>query len=378
MSAPQGGRLAAIDIIRGYCIVSMVSAHIAAGTLFARAAHAVPAFDGASGFVLLSGLVLGIVQSKRYAQQGLAAVERTSLRRIGVILLGQVGLVVLAILSAIVARFEHRNVPPISEMPPGDVVAGALNLQLAPPSGSVLRLYLVLLAIALLAYLLLSRGAWWAVVAGSVSIYGIGWLVPELTSFRGYNSDGLGANWACWQLLFIVALVIGWFWRSHDIPGRIQAHAVVVAGVTGMLIVAAFFGERIVPWLYVKTMLAPGQFINAYAVVLFLFVALTWLLRVIPRWVFRPVEIIGTRSLDSYIIQAGVAVIVPSMLLYSTQSGIAVAIALITLLTCWAWAEFRRSRYWPTTVRSTASAHQPSASAPRGQQPQPPGSATSR
>lgn len=366
VSGSPGGRLAAIDIIRGYCIVSMVSAHIAAGTLFARAVHVIPAFDGTSGFVLLSGLVLGIVQSKRFAQQGLAAVEWKSTRRIGVILAGQIGLVLLAILAALFARYEHRNVAPVFEMSPEEVLLGASTLYLAPPSGSVLRLYVVLLAIALLAYLLLSRGLWWAVLGGSALVYGIGWLVPELTSFRGYNTDSLGANWACWQMLFIVALVIGWYWRPLDIPGWIYRHSGALACTTGALIVASFFGERVMPELYVKTMLAPGQLVNAYTVVLFLIVVLTWLLRVIPRWVFRPIEMVGTRSLDSYIIQAGVAIVVPSLLLFAPTSATAVIIALLTLLICWGWAEFRRSPYWPAAVRRTSAGRRRPASSPRG------------
>jgi hypothetical protein len=332
----------------------MVSAHLAAGTLFARATHAIPAFDGASGFVLLSGLVLGIVQRKRFQAHGLAAVQLKSVRRIGVIVVAQISLVALGIAVALVAQYEHRNVPPVLQMSIADVVAGALTLRLAPPSGSVLRLYVILLAVALVAYVLLAHGRWVVAVTGSLLLYAVGWVFSDLTSFHGYNTDALGANWACWQLMFVVALTVGWYWRSLHLAEKIQQHSPSVAFTTSVLIVIAFVGERLAPGFYLKTMLAPGQLINAFAVVLLLFVVAGWLLKVVPRWVFRPIEMIGTRSLDSYIIQAGVAVVTPSFLYFPTKSSIAVLAAVATLLICWAWAEWRRSPYWPATVKRAA------------------------
>ena len=59
----SGGRDRAIDLLRGLCIVSMTTAHLAAGSWPWRVFHIGTFIDGAVGFVFLSGLVLGITQS---------------------------------------------------------------------------------------------------------------------------------------------------------------------------------------------------------------------------------------------------------------------------------------------------------------------------
>src|SRR4051794_18306348 len=119
---PTPGRLAAVDIIRGFCILSMVSSHLTVGSLLSRALHPFPAFDGAPGFVLLSGLVLGIVQHKRFAAHGLAAVEWKTVRRIGVIVVAQLSLVLLGLVVGLAA--PHDGVPPVREYSITDLVWG--------------------------------------------------------------------------------------------------------------------------------------------------------------------------------------------------------------------------------------------------------------
>src|SRR4051812_42249003 len=59
-----GGRNRAIDMLRGLCIVSMTTAHLAAGSWPWQVFHVAVLVDGAVGFVLLSGIVLGITQHR--------------------------------------------------------------------------------------------------------------------------------------------------------------------------------------------------------------------------------------------------------------------------------------------------------------------------
>lgn len=341
------GRLAAIDVVRGFCIVSMVLGHLAPQSRVSWVVHSIPAFDGASGFVLLSGLVLGIVQSRRLASHGLAAVERKTVRRIGVIYVAQVSLGLLAVAAAAVAVADHRNLHPAGDSP-AQAVWRVLTLQAAPPAGSVLRLYVVLLALVVAAYVLLARGRPVAVLLASLALYGVGYLAPAATSLRSYSGD-LGANWATWQLLLVLALLVGWHWRPARIGERLLARPVRVVAVTGALVLAAAVGERVAPALYDKQMFGPARVLNAFAVVTLLFVVVSRLLDVLPRAAFRPVESVGARSLDSYVIQAGVAVVVPSLVVL--PAGAALVVAVLTLALCWGWAELRRSSAWARTVR---------------------------
>lgn len=332
-------RNAAIDLIRGYCIISMVSAHIAAGSLFAKAAHAFPEFDGASGFVLVSGLVLGMVQRRRLQNDGVRAVQRKTLRRTGVIYVGQLFIVGLGVLMGLFAVEAHRNVTPLDLHTMEALIFHAVSMTLSPPSGSVLRLYVVLLLLALGAYALLWRGRWKTLLGLSVTLYAVGQILPAQTSFRAFDAETLGASWAGWQLLFFGALLIGWHWRSMDVPGWLARRFWPTLSASVAVIGAAFLLGDAVPELFDKVTFAPGRTIVAFAVVCFLYQVLTSALRVAPAWLYRPIELIGRRSLDAYIIQASVAIILPSFVSYSTTAAQLIAVAV--LATCWGWAELR-------------------------------------
>lgn len=97
-----------IDLIRGYCIVSMVTGHLAGFLLLAGIFHVFPKFDGASGFVLLGGLVLGMVERRRVLREGLAAVPTKSVRRLGLIYGAQVALVVVGVVAAFSGWDSHN------------------------------------------------------------------------------------------------------------------------------------------------------------------------------------------------------------------------------------------------------------------------------
>ena len=58
----QQRRDIAIDLVRCFCVISMTVGHIASSWPLTLATHPVLYSSGASGFVMLSGLVLGKVQ----------------------------------------------------------------------------------------------------------------------------------------------------------------------------------------------------------------------------------------------------------------------------------------------------------------------------
>jgi hypothetical protein len=340
-------RSAAIDLIRGYCIISMVTAHIAAGSLLAKATHVFPEFDGASGFVLLSGLVLGMVQRRRVESSGLWAVQVKTLRRTGVIYVGQLFIVGLGLLMGLSATHAHRNVTPLDLHTTEALIFHAVTMTLAPPSGSVLRLYVVLLLLALGAYALLSRDRWKTLLGLSLALYALAQVFPAQTSFRAFDAQTLGASWAGWQLLFFGAMLFGWHWKSMDVPGWLAKCYWATLAASAAVIAAAPALSGSMPALFDKVTFAPGRTIVAFAVVCFLYQLLTAALRVAPSWLYRPVEMIGRRSLDAYIVQASVAVILPSFISYSATAAQFIAVAV--LAACWGWAELRDRRGTPNT-----------------------------
>lgn len=352
----------AIDIVRGYCIISMVTGHLAAQSLLSRGAHIFPRFDGASGFVLLSGLVLGIVQSRRAPRAGLNHVLRKTGTRIAVIYLAQVALVLVGVAMLVLGRLRHANVPPTAGRSTAELVFSALTMSLAPPVGSVLRLYVILLLLAMGAYWLLLRGQWAVVLAASGAVYCIGLLFREHTSFVAFDGVTRGANWAMWQLLSISALVLGWQWeriRAADFLRRQRWW--VLLGYPVVFVVLTVVGRRF--WLAEKIDFSLPRMLVAYATLAFLYVAAEQLTAFIPPSVTRPVEMIGRRSLDSYIIQASVATLVPSYVAFGPGSTAAQLLAVGVLGVCWAWAALRsrgeilavRRTGWRSTETATLS-----------------------
>lgn len=66
-----GNRDLAIDATRGVAIWSMVTAHFATDAPLASPTHAFPYVDGMSAFVMLSGIVLGLVYQRWVNRYGL-------------------------------------------------------------------------------------------------------------------------------------------------------------------------------------------------------------------------------------------------------------------------------------------------------------------
>lgn len=342
------GRDEAIDVIRGFCIISMVTGHIAGGTLVSSAFHIFPKFDGASGFVLLSGLVLGRVQSRRVASSGLARVEHKSLRRIALVYVLQVFLVLVGLLG-VVAGWRNSNYPPLDSLSVFEMLAHSMMMTLAPPGGDVLRIYVFLLAIAMGGYVLLSRGHWAIFLGLSILLHIVAQVYPLFSSFSPFSEQAPSAGWAGWQLLFVTALIIGWYWNNLDIGSWLGRHSKAVFFICVATLVCISTVSTVVPApvdeaLFNKYSFPVGRIIAAYAVVVLLYVAAGWCLQRISKIWFRPLSMIGKRSLDSYVIQAVAVVAIFGFTSVSSSSLTSVLLSLLTLVLCWGWAEIRGRR----------------------------------
>ncbi|MFJ6535591.1 OpgC domain-containing protein [Paenarthrobacter sp. NPDC091711] len=342
---PARQRDTAIDLVRGLCIASMVLGHLAPASLLSIGFHIFPKFDGASGFVLLGGLMLGIVRRKQVQSAGMAWVQRKSVKQIAVLYTAQLILVCLGVWAAY-SGWESRNFPNMETLSVTDVVANAFMMTLAPPGGDVLRLYVFLLGLCMIAYPMLERGWWVAVLAGSFAIHLLGQAFPAATSFSPYEEQAASAGWAGWQLLFISALVLGWHWKSLNIPAKIDRHGWKVLLVCAVVALAFAAASVVLPsyWeeiLFSKYTFPLGRIIVAYSVIAALYIVARMVVDKIPSGWLRPLVVTGSFSLHSYIIQAIVVVVAYGFLAMNSASPIAFAVAIATLLACWGWAEFK-------------------------------------
>ena len=142
MSAgPESGRDRAIDVLRGLCIISMTTAHLAAGSWPWRIFHLGTFVDGAVGFVFLSGVVLGITQRRAIERAGLLAGQRKLLRRIVVIYCANIGLCLLAFGMVAIDPVRESTYPSVESLGgPLPAAAASLSLRFSPVSYTHLTL----------------------------------------------------------------------------------------------------------------------------------------------------------------------------------------------------------------------------------------------
>lgn len=344
------GRDAAIDVVRGLCIVSMTIAHLAPGGLAFTVTHAALWVDGAVGFVLLSGLVLGLVQRRLVERRGVGPAAVRTLRRAAVLYVAHLG--ICAVAFAVVAFDPGRSptYPSVQDVGgAGTALRATLLLQVNPRLTSILSLYVVLLLLALLAVPALHRRAWAAVVIGSAALYVAGLRFPA--AFNLANQPGVpgAVNWATWQLLFLLALVLGWHWTSAGVQRVVRSGPALAAAVVAVVAASAAAwlvttGERDawkseLAWFFTEGRLGPGTTALAFAFVLVLYRAAGAVTRRMRA--LDPVARIGRRSLDCYLILSVLVLVLPSAVRYAPESWSAAAIVGVVLAGMLGWCALR-------------------------------------
>ncbi|MFO7689637.1 MAG: OpgC domain-containing protein [Cryobacterium sp.] len=345
---PRRQRDGAIDLIRGLCLVSMTFGHLAHTSLSTKIIHFHPGFwfDGATGFVLLSGLVLGMVQQSRVTRGTLAAAQRTLLRRTGLIYIVQISTVLLAFAAGAVASatFLLPTLPSWENALP--TAARVLLLQVNPPYLDILSMYVILLILALGATALLRRGRLLFLVLGVIALYLAAQLYPRVFTLPRDEDSIVSFNWGTWQLLFLAAFVVGWSWKKHDLARRLQSATAVIFAIG---LGAVFMGGGV---LVLRTAdfpgLAPGFHnlldkgtlgLGRMVITACVFVVLYWIINRLARGIRRlavPLEVIGRRSLESYVILTLVQISVPVVL--NRTMGESARLAAATLVLMYVWA----------------------------------------
>ena len=359
LAAP--GRDLAIDVMRGLCIISMTTAHLAAGSWPWHVAHAAIYIDGAVGFVLLSGLVVGITQRRRTDAAGLAEGERKLLRRTVLIYCAHIALCVFAFLvvTADPTRLDPTHSGPyagIQELGgPLPAAIATLTLQVNPHYTSILSLYVVLLLLAMAVVAALTHRLTPLVVAGSLALYGAGYWWPLAFTFPAQPGVPGAVNWATWQLLFVGALLVGWHWRSATV--RWALHSRLPWGCAlGLVATAAGIGwltrlggadpwKAVVAEVFTEGTLAPATILLAFAAALVGYPICRALVRIAAP-LASPIARIGQHSLDCYLILSVAVILLPSLYRYNPAGliGVGVTIDLLVVMFGWCLLRDRMSR----------------------------------
>ncbi|MFT4199862.1 OpgC domain-containing protein [Gordonia sp. (in: high G+C Gram-positive bacteria)] len=370
-STPVAGRDWAIDATRGLAIWSMVAAHFAGPkSWLGRPTHSYPYVDGMAAFVLLSGLVLGLVYGGWITRRGWAFTGRRLGKRLVVLYLCQALICLVAVAAGLAGHYDLVRLRPVNDA--GTGVGLSLLLRYLPSGGDILLMYLVFLGVAGLLLPLLARGLGWLVLAGSIGLYaysqvdspvwfnitsspGKAWIgAPDWSDWWTIAFGGLPIqNWAAWQIMFFPALVLGWYWRRWRVDRwLVKQLPWLLAAATALWLLLYFgFKAKSGPWHHIQPDVADkvdfrvARVFASWVVVLTVYAVFAWLVpRMRRRNWLRPLIMTGARSLDSYVLQALLLVAIPIFLIARPWSTAVTAVITVGVFgLCWAWAELRRA-----------------------------------
>lgn len=334
-----------IDLFRGFLICTVVITHTeVAGALSYFTLNAFGAISGAEGFVMLSGVVLGMVHASQAARLGewpAAVLRLRRARKIYLVALVVTVLVYVAgkvpgIDATVVTTFTDRGTGAAGAAakgqvydlyvnarhlfdypPPWFAVRELLTLHMGPWVLNVLGLFVVMTALAPLFMWLLLRRMWWLVLAISWAGYVYG-RVADVHWLPSQFEDVFPL--LIWQLVFVHGLVIG-FYRTQLVAaltsrwGKI-ACAVAVTAYAAVLGVLWLVHRDLVPAgpfdpgtyatlydrFYIRVDLQPGRLLDLALVAVVVFAFLTTFWRPVHGAVGRFLVPLGQASLYVFIV----------------------------------------------------------------------------
>jgi hypothetical protein len=336
-----------IDILRGTCIVLMIVSHLAPGSKLFRVTHPIPWLDGASGFFLLAGVVLGIVHQRLAVADSWRKGMTYVWRRTASLYALQIGIVLGAIL---VARARPDSTTWTRQIEnsgtPADAVFRALTLRLNPNGLDILSVYVLVFLLLSLAAPAIRRGQAHLVAGLSLALYVAASIAPAALSLPRGDGGLAYFDWGAWQALFFSGYLVGWIWRGQRLPQRLRTHAAgVTAGAACVVLVLAALILRtlgIGEWVFEKPDCGPGRLALAWAAFLLGYYVLGRL-EVIAR-LLTPLATLGRESLNAFVLMSAVIVVLPLIGEHADDGVVASIAAATTAVVAYAFAQMTRRR----------------------------------
>lgn len=204
-------RIAAIDVVRGYCLVNIFVNHIVVGVLHRFSPSNLGLSDSADLFVFLSGLSTFLA----FGKLGFAASVRALLARSAKLygcnlVLIACTLAILGVLAALASPAALQNAPQLNALgrAPWPLAAWhVMTLQQSVGLSMVLRLYVALMVMAPLFLGLAARRWWWALPPAALV-----WLVAgqmKLVDHDSLTGAPLMLSVLPWTVIFVAGLALG-------------------------------------------------------------------------------------------------------------------------------------------------------------------------
>jgi hypothetical protein len=374
-----GDRDLRIDLFRGIAIVFVVVNHVGLVSVFQNVTQeAIGVVSGAELFVLLSGVVLGMVYRPKVVSGGIGEVViRTSRRSwklyytaLGVVLLVFALSLIPGVNAGYVTTFTDEGTGALGSSASGrvydlyggidqllgypvnpQIIIDILLLRLGPWQFNVMGLYVVLLLVSPLILWALSRRKWAVVLIVSAIGYAVGaGLRFRLVPSQFEDSFPL----LVWQLLFVVGIVAG-FYRREILRWFSTRWGAAVATVVVILAVCFMLFSWSNPYLssavdarltlvpdnefrlvygqfFQRTYLGIGRLVNVVVVVVAVYALLTAYWRPINRlagWFFIP---LGQATLYVFVMHVFFALIASNIPVLNEGNIWANSIAYVVVL----------------------------------------------
>lgn len=365
-AAPESRRDLRIDFLRGVAMFAVLVNHLYLPSAYRLVtADRIGVVSGAEAFVLLSGIVLGIVNRQRLMRSGFAACARRMWRRaatlyavslgvnVSVMLLGALALAELAPLFYEAPRAPFALPGPSARVDWPEFLLALVTLNPGVAPVDVLGLYVGLLVLAPLVVALLRRGHVLPLLGASWGM----WLYYALqpVAVLPFQSE-VRFPVLAWQLLFVHGFAAGFhrdaLWGYLRGPrGRWVLPVAGVVAAAGFLYAnvdnaAAFVGlgwpstpdyDAVYYALFEGPPLDLGRVLNVVAVVVVLYAVLDRFWPVLSRaagWWFVP---IGQASLYVFAIHVFLLLGVAQLLTPGQESSrvLSTAAATFVLMTTW-------------------------------------------
>lgn len=357
--AVRSGRDLRLDALRGFLLVAMAVNHLDT-ELRVLTDYPFGFVSSAEGFVFLSGLVAGLVYTRRMTTLSPPELRQKAWHRAGQIYLAHltsfaialVGLN-LVVLGKIPGTFAAP--PAFCEHPVRSLLLGA-SLLYQPGLLDILPMYCGFMLALPLMLGALRKGHWGRLLALSGSL----WLLSQLGLrdqaarwLQTFLPVNLGAfDILAWQLLFVLGTIFGYYWATASKPllsfrPAMLALCLFVAVPLWFCIkyhdLPAGLSMNMV-WSWAdKTHIAPLRLVN--------FVVLAYLIAAVavhrPRFLtIRPLAFLGRNSLVVFTAQATICFFVLTQpgLFATFASRTMTAVAMVTLLFPAAWLNERIAR----------------------------------
>ncbi len=275
-----------IDFLRGLAILFVVVDHIELNSAFYVLSHErIGVVSGAELFVLLSGVVLGMVHRRRAIASGWSSSANRMWGRARLLYVVSLVVVIAAYLLSFLPFLDgdvlttwtdvttgitynlYGSTPLLAEYPvPPPAVFDILLLVVGPYQFNVRGLYVALLLVAPLLLLMLLRGRWWQLLALSVVLFAANLLLHwRIVPSSFANQFPL----LSWQVLFVIGLIAGFFYTAiREWFGRPAGKADIALSAFAVVLFAVFssnnpdkLGD---PWALRLDMISADRFYQVY------------------------------------------------------------------------------------------------------------------